>query len=119
MANLTIANTIWQQITAGGMIKVWSWGVPMNSRVGHQEKDGSGWLRFKVSGMKFKGIVKVIYRPVPDDYMIEFHKPVRKKNAVGGFDTNYEVIKSIEGVYCDTLTTTIDEFVEKIEKYKW
>jgi hypothetical protein len=109
MSNLIIANTIWKQICAGEMIKVWSWGVPLNSRAGEQNKDGSGSLHFKVNGQKFKGTVIVKYRPVPDDYVIEFVK-------IKG--TERIVEHTIEDVYCDQLTELIDEYVEKIPAYK-
>jgi hypothetical protein len=113
-----IANIIWKQITAGGKIIVMSWGVPLNSRVGHDEEDGSGWLRFKVSGMKFKGIVKVTYLPVPDVYKIEFHKKFMKDIEYGVKEVNYKVIHTIEMVFCDELTEKIDDYVEKIPAYK-
>ena len=114
-----IANTIWKQILAGGAVKVMCWGVPMNSRVGQDEKNGDGWLRFKVSGMKFKGIVKVLYHRVPDVYSIKFLKQTRKKNLVGGFDIDFKEVHEIENVYCDELTEKIDEYVEKIPAYKY
>ena len=116
--SVNLANIIWKQLLAGGTNKVMCWGVPMNSRVGQDEKDGGGWMRFKVSGMKFKGIVKITYNRVPDDYTIQFLKETRKKNLVGGFDIDYVEQHKIEGVFCYQLTELIDEYVEKIPAYK-
>ncbi len=113
-----VANTIWNQIITGGTIKVMSWGVPMKSRAGQDNEDGSGFLRFKVNGMKFKGFVKVIYRRIPDDYKIEFIKVTKFKNDFGLFEEKATIEKEIEGVYCDQLTEIIDDYVERIPAYK-
>ncbi len=115
--SLEIANTIWKQICAGGKIKVMSWGVPLDSRAGEDTKTG-GYLQFKVNGMKFKGIVKVIYKY--DDYTIQFIKVKNKKDELSGlkipeFITEHEVA----GVYGDQLTEIIDEYVEKVPAYKF
>lgn len=115
--SLEIATTIWNQINAGGRLKVITWGVPLSSRVGSDE-DG-GWLRFKVSGLKFKGLVKVIYVPGKDIYKIEFLKKKRVENSLSGLvDYEFKVVHTIEEAYCDNLTELIDEYVEKIPAYK-
>jgi len=96
MANLIIAQTIKQQLLAGGMIKVMSWGA--NSFVGSEE---GKFLQFKVQGYLFKGFVKITLDECMDLYNIEF---IKKSG---------EVVKKLEGMYCDQLTEVIDNFVER------
>lgn len=114
-----IANTIWKQLLAGGQIKVMCWGIPLNTRVIVTEPNGDSGLLFKVNGMKFKGFVKIVYNRSPDLYTVSFLNVEKKKNWAGGFDKKYVVEKEIEGVFCDELTTNIDEYVEKIPAYKY
>lgn len=61
------------------------------------------YLKFKVSGQKFKGYVRIIYNPGPDLYTIEFAK-IQKHT--------WTVKKTYEGVYFDQLVELIDGYVE-------
>lgn len=94
MGTLQIAQTIQQQLMAGGRIKVMSWGA-------HNWVGGDNFLQFKVQGFLFKGIVRIVLTSM-DDYTIEFYKP-----------RTTEPFKTIEGMYCDQLTEVIDRHVEK------
>ncbi len=109
---LQIAKTIWSQLNSGGQntSRVMSWGT--HALVG--DKD---WLRFKVKGMKFKGIVKIIY--VYDTYTVEFHKEKRTKNEYGKFDIDFVVVHTVEGVYNDMLNSVIDNYVEKTDAHRY
>ena len=114
---MNIAQTIWNQIIAGGQVKVMSWGVPMKSRVGCQEE---GWLKFKVNGMKFKGTVKVTYVRCGDHYKVEFIKESKKKDELSGLMIpTFETVETKDGIYCDMLNRVIDEYVEKIDAYRF
>ena len=96
--DLTIANTIRQQLYAGGTNKVWSWGS-------HAWKGGENFLMFRVTGRLFRGVVKVTLNSM-DTYDIELMK------------LKGEVVKRIEGIYCDELTSVIDEAIEFVPEYK-
>jgi hypothetical protein len=97
MADLQIANTIKEQLYAFGKVKVWSWGA-------HAWVGGTNFLRFRVQGHHFRGIVKITLNSM-DLYDIEFIK-------------GETVVKEINGVYFDEMTDIIDRYVEKIEAYK-
>lgn len=60
-----------------------------------ESKEFEGGLCFKVNGLKHKGWVKIGLRWA-DDYSIIF------------INQNREVVKTIEGVYCDMLVDVID-----------
>ena len=96
--DLTIANTIREQLYMGGRNKVWSWGS-------HAWKGGENFLMFRVTGRVFRGVVKITVNSM-DTYDIELMK------------LKGELVKRIEGIYCDNLTDVIDEFVELIPAYK-
>lgn len=108
--DLTVVNTIRQQLFAGGRMKVFSWGAHAWAAVDQFT------LRFKVQGRNFKGYVRVKLNAM-DTYDIEFIKINRKKNDMGGFDQEPETVETKEGIYCDQLTDVIDRFVEYIPEY--
>ena len=84
MSDLQVANTIRNQILAGGRMKVMSWGV--SNWVGTKDA-----LSFRVRGHHFKGYVKVILTSM-DDYTIQFistHGNVKKEITKILFDQGY------------------------------
>lgn len=96
-----IAETIQQQLFAGGKMTVWSWGVRGWSA--GETAVGNSFLAFRVSGFIFKGIVKVILWG-DDTYTVQL---IKNKKGV-------EVIeKEVAGIYCDELTDVVDGMVEK------
>ena len=62
-------------------------------------------LSFKVQGFKFKGSVEVVYNEGRDLFDLSFIK--RNK-----------VVKSIDGVFFDSLVEVIDDYVEKTTDYE-
>ena len=95
---MSIARTISDQIRAGittdgisGDRAILCWGARQFTNIG----DG---LAFRVSGMHFKGIVEIKLNS-EDLYDIKFIKGCKTKH-------------SYNGVYCDQLTSMIDNFVE-------
>ena len=109
-----IAQTIMQQLYAGGKNKVWSWGangwtcgtMPKVERGG-----GESYLMFKVQGFLFKGMVRVILA-WDDTYTVQLLK------KEGG---ELVVKDERKNVYFDELTDIIDRKVEYCgdeEKYK-
>lgn len=98
--NLEIAKTIYSQLMGLGRMKVWSWGA-------HKWAGGTEYLQFKVSGLKFTGIVKITLHPC-DYYIIEFFKPLE-----------ISPIHKIEMCYFDEMVDIIDNYVEYTgEHYK-
>jgi hypothetical protein len=96
-----VATTIRQQLFAFGQMKVWSWGAT-NWSCGQLAETKESFLAFKVSGLKFKGIVKVIL-DWSDTYKVQFIK-IEKGSEV--------IKKEISNVYFDELTDKIDNVVE-------
>ena len=80
------------------LMVVWSWGF-------HQPVAIENGLQFKVQGFKFRGIVEVVYNEGSDLFDLSFVK--RNK-----------VVKSIDGVFFDSLVDVIDDFVEKTADYE-
>lgn len=76
---------------------VWSWGF-------HKPVSIKNGLQFKVQGYKFKGVVEVAYDEGRDLFNVRF----LKANTV---------VNTIEGVYCDMLVDTIDDYVEHTPDY--
>lgn len=119
-----IAQTILTQLTYGqaNKVRTMSWG--MNTlQFGVDKKENLGFLRFKVQGYKFKGIVKISLE-FNDTYKVEFIKMKRKKNEELSelygrtkYDTTAEVEHTMEMVYCDELNEKIDNYVEKQNNY--
>ena len=91
----TVAHTIWNQVCAGGVNIVMSWGV---SKLGFTFSHGNPALIMWVSGFQFKGCV-IIELNVMDTYDIYFMK-----------DAKYE--KEINDVYFDQLTEVLDKYIE-------
>jgi hypothetical protein len=105
MENLDIAKTIISQIHSGrvdrnsGTQLMMCWGFRKPNVV----EQG---VEFNVSGLKYRGIVRVVLDFGTDTYSVILGKYNKK---VGEF-----VVKSkIDGVYCDQLTEIIDGIVEK------
>ena len=80
------------------LMVVWSWGF--NSPIAIENG-----LRFKVQGFKFRGIAEVKYNEGSDLFDVSFIKADK-------------VVKTIEGVYIDTLVSVIDNYVEKTPDYE-
>ena len=80
------------------LMVVWSWGF-------HQPMALQNGLRFKVTGFKFRGVVDVVYNEGSDLFDLSFIK--RNK-----------VVKSIDGVFFDSLVEVIDDYVEKTTDYE-
>ena len=80
------------------LMVVWSWGF-------HQPIALENGLRFKVTGYKFRGVVDVVYNEGSDLFDLSFIK--RNK-----------VVKSIDGVFFDSLVEVIDDYVEKTTDYE-
>ena len=100
MTDMTVANTIWQQLKAGGVIKLMSWGVETKKLVGDVDS-----LTFRVHARRHKGFVKVTLNSMDlyDVQLITF----------GG-----ELKKEINGLYFDQLTEVIDSEIEDVSQYK-
>ena len=75
-----------------------SWGF-------HQPVAIENGLQFKVQGFKFRGVVSIVYNEGSDLFDLSFIK--RNK-----------VVKSIEGVFFDSLVEVIDNYVEKTTDYE-
>jgi len=92
--SLSIAKTIIQQIQYGDR-----WFLPAvgatNFAALPESKEFQGGVGFKVNGLKHQGLVNIELRWV-DDYTISFL-------SMAG-----EVIKQVEGVYCDMLVDVLD-----------
>jgi hypothetical protein len=93
----TIAQVILQQLTATASRKMLCWGV----------RDFTGMpngLRFRVSGLKHRGHVYVIYNQASDTYKVQIAK-IRKHEWI--------VKQEVTDVYGDTLGDVIDGLVEQ------
>jgi hypothetical protein len=110
MSKLQVANTIWQQLNAGRerRIRVMSWGT--KSLVGSDE--GYGFLMFSVSGMKFKGKVKVELNGM-DYYDVRFYKRDSKEPL------GYKEVKTLNDVDCESLNEMIDDYIERQNEYSF
>ncbi len=109
MSNLMVANTIREQIKMcngvdghSGATCMMSWGADQFVGSAQETSECRGFLQFKVSGAKFKGLVKIklIWN---DTYTIEFWK---------GRGTKLRIVDSVSDVYAFELTPTIDLYVE-------
>ena len=121
-----VAQTILSQLRHGQVntVKVMTWGAN-NFQFGVDKDKNLGFLRFKVQGFKFKGIVKISL-DYSDTYVVEFIKMKRKKNEERSefygktkFDTFEEVVHKMDMVYFDELTEKIDNYVEKQDNYRF
>ena len=80
------------------LMVVWSWGF-------HKPVALENGLQFRVQGFKFRGVVSIVYNEGSDLFDLSFIK--RNK-----------VVKSIEGVFFDSLVEVIDDYVEKTTDYE-
>ena len=80
------------------LMVVWSWGF-------HQPVAIENGLQFRVQGFKFRGVVSIVYNEGSDLFDLSFIK--RNK-----------VVKSIDGVFFDSLVEVIDDYVEKTSDYE-
>ena len=80
------------------LMVVLSWGF-------HQPMALKNGLRFNVQGYKFRGVVSIVYNEGSDLFDLSFIK-------------QNKVVKSIEGVFFDSLVEVIDDYVEKTTDYE-
>lgn len=92
---LSIANTIIQQIRYTDKMAMMAWGVSKHVIATPSTKDFQGGLQMCVNGLIHQGYVHVQLRWV-DDYVVTF------------LNKNLEVVHEVAGVYCDTLVSVID-----------
>lgn len=91
---MSIAKTILEQIKYGDSYALMAWGARHFAAVS-PSKEFQGGLSFQVNGLVHKGWVTVKLRWM-DDYTIVFTNKKR------------EVVKTVEGAYCDMLVPVID-----------
>lgn len=91
---MEIAQTILKQIKYTDQSALMAWGA-RNFCAISESKEFQGGLEFQVNGLIHKGWVKIGLRWV-DDYTVSF------------INQNREVVKTVEGVYCDMLIDVID-----------
>lgn len=94
---MDLARTILNQIKAGDGWALGAWGARGFYAIS-ENKEFQGGLGFKVNGLAHKGWVTVKLRWL-DDYTISF------------IDKMGQIVKTVEGAYCDQLVEIID-FVE-------
>jgi hypothetical protein len=94
---MEIARAIIEQIKYADRSALWAWGATNFATIS-ESKEFQGGVAFQVNGLTHKGWVKVQLRWV-DDYTITF---INKKR---------EVVKIVEGAFCDMLVPVID-FIE-------
>ena len=93
----TIAQVILQQLTATASRKMMCWGV----------RDFIGMpsgLRFRVSGLKHRGHVYVIFDEATDTYKVQIAK-IHKRE--------WKVLEEVTDIHWDTLGDVIDGLVEQ------
>lgn len=86
------------QLKMGGANKVMSWGA--RNYTNFEDKG----LLFRVNGFKHKGYV-LITLAFDDTYIVHL------------LNIKCDIKKTMKNVYCDELTTIIDEEIEKTEDY--
>ena len=94
---MEMANYI-MNILRSQLMVMWSWGF-------HNAVAIENGLRFNVQGFKFKGTVEVVYNEGNDLFDIRFIKASK-------------VVKTVEGVFFDSLVELIDDYVEKTKDYE-
>ena len=107
VANMSVAQTIYDQLKATSKIKMWSWGS--HEFVGEQKSNREGYLKFKVNGNHFKGLVKITLE-LNDTYTIDFLQFDKTTNAM-------KIVKHIPMQYFDEMGDVIDNYVEYIDDY--
>ena len=122
MDSRELATEIRRHLTVGGQAKrnFMYWGA--NAFKYDEDKgENLGYLRFKVSGLLFKGIVKISLM-FNDTYKVEFIKNKRVKNVMlsnlygkNKFDTIPTINEDLTmtDVYCDVLNECIDRTIEQ------
>ena len=98
MADSRIANIIIDQIQATDMLALFAYGTRHLTAI----DDG---VMFSVSGLNFKGIVKIALSAM-DDYTITLGKFDKKTSE-------FNIKQVINGVYCDQLVAVLDDLIEK------
>lgn len=91
---MEIARTILEQIQYADRSALMAWGAT-NFVALSESKEFQGGVTFQVNGLTHQGWVKVCLRWV-DDYTVIF---INKKR---------EVVKTVEGAFCDMLVPVID-----------
>ena len=107
VANMSVAQTIYDQLKATSKIKMWSWGS--HEFVGEQKSNREEYLKFKVNGNHFKGLVKITLE-LNDTYTIDFLQFDKTTNAM-------KIVKHIPMQYFDEMGDVIDNYVEYIDDY--
>ncbi len=92
--SVDIAKTIIDQINYADRSALMAWGAQHYAAIS-ETKEFQGGVTFQVNGLTHKGWVKVCLRWV-DDYTIIF------------INKNREVVKTVEGAFCDMLVPVID-----------
>ncbi len=92
--SVDIAKTIIDQINYADRSALMAWGAQHYAAIS-ETKEFQGGVTFQVNGLTHKGWVKVCLRWV-DDYTIVF------------INKNREVVKTVEGAFCDMLVPVID-----------
>jgi hypothetical protein len=105
---LSIANTIISQIKASDPYALMAWGTSKPCPILESKKDIGyvlGGVSFKVRGAKVKrGGIVYVYLMANDTYIVRVGRLYNYK---------WTEIKTVQGVYCDTLMNTIDEIIER------
>ena len=91
VANMSVAQTIFDQLQATSKVKMWSWGS--HDFVGEQKSNREGYLKFKVNGHHFKGVVRITlelngherFSPQPHEYfylrqIYDYHTAIPRQN---------------------------------------
>jgi len=91
---MEIARTILEQIQYADRSALLAWGGTNFAAIS-ESKEYQGGLAFQVNGLAHQGWVKVCLRWV-DDYTIIF------------INKNREIVKTLDGCYCDMLVEVID-----------
>lgn len=94
---MEIARTILNQIKYADRSALMAWGATNFATIS-ESKEFQGGLSFMVNGLVHQGWVKVGLSWV-DDYTIYF------------YNQNRDIVKTVEGCYCDMLVDVID-FIE-------
>ena len=104
--DMLVAETIMRQIHCGvdahgntGRHMMMCWGANEFKGSAEENQEGRGYLAFKVSGLLFKGEVKITLAWL-DTYTIEF------------IEANGNCMASIKDIYFDELANVIDAYVE-------
>ena len=93
---MTVGMTIYSQLKATSRREMMCWGFS-------QPMDMGDGLKFKVTGLKFRGYVYVKYDEGSDLYIVQL-ATVRKQE--------WKVKLEVKDIFCDELGTTIDSLVE-------